>query len=59
MNQKMKPMDDIRVRQAVAYGLNRQQVVDSFYVRDETGRKLADPAMLVEIERALLHELSA
>jgi len=25
------PMNDLKVRQAVAYGLNRQQVVDSFY----------------------------
>jgi peptide/nickel transport system substrate-binding protein len=31
MNQQMEPMDDLRVRQAVAHGLNRQQVVDSFY----------------------------
>jgi peptide/nickel transport system substrate-binding protein len=25
------PLDDVRVRQAIAYGLNRQEVVDSFY----------------------------
>jgi [protein-PII] uridylyltransferase len=34
------------------------QVVDSFYVRDSTGAKVEDPAVLVEIERALLHELA-
>jgi [protein-PII] uridylyltransferase len=35
------------------------QVVDSFYVRDPDGRKIDDPALLVEIERALLHGLVA
>jgi [protein-PII] uridylyltransferase len=33
-------------------------VVDSFYLRDEDGRKIEDPELLVEIERALLHELA-
>jgi [protein-PII] uridylyltransferase len=35
------------------------QVVDSFYVRDPDGRKIHDPLLLVEIERALLHGLVA
>ena len=35
-----------------------EQVVDAFYVRSATGGKLDDPALLVEVERALLHELS-
>ena len=34
------------------------RVVDAFYVRDLFGDKLLDPATLVEVERALLHELS-
>jgi [protein-PII] uridylyltransferase len=34
------------------------QVVDSFYVREPDGRKVDDPTVLVEIERALLHALS-
>jgi [protein-PII] uridylyltransferase len=34
------------------------RVVDAFYVRDMAGDKLLDPATLVEVERALLHELS-
>jgi [protein-PII] uridylyltransferase len=34
-----------------------ERVVDAFYVRTATGGKLEDPALLVEIERALLHEL--
>lgn len=34
------------------------RVVDAFYVRGPSGAKLEDPALLVEIERALLHELS-
>lgn len=33
------------------------RVVDAFYVRS-AGGKIEDPAMLVEIERALLHELA-
>lgn len=34
------------------------RVVDAFYVRDATGGKLDDPSLLVEVERALLHELA-
>ena len=32
INQAVKPFDDIRVRQAVAYGLDRAKVVKSFYL---------------------------
>jgi [protein-PII] uridylyltransferase len=35
-----------------------EQVVDAFYIRDSMGRKVEDPALLVEIERGLLHELA-
>jgi len=35
------------------------QVVDSFFVRDTTGAKVVDPAVLAETERALLHALTA
>ena len=31
INQSVKPFDKLEVRQAVAYGLDRQKVVDSFY----------------------------
>ncbi len=31
INQKVKPFDQLEVRQAVAYGLDRQAVVDNFY----------------------------
>jgi peptide/nickel transport system substrate-binding protein len=31
INQNMEPMDDIRVRQAVAHGLDRESVVTNFY----------------------------
>jgi [protein-PII] uridylyltransferase len=34
------------------------RVVDAFYVRDAAGQKVTDPSDLVEVERALLHELS-
>ena len=35
------------------------QVVDSFYVRGRDGPKVTDPAVLGEIERALVHALDA
>jgi [protein-PII] uridylyltransferase len=35
-----------------------ERVVDAFYVRGPGGGKVEDPALLVEVERALLHELS-
>jgi peptide/nickel transport system substrate-binding protein len=31
INQAKKPMDNLKVRQAIAYGLDRQAVVDNFY----------------------------
>ena len=34
------------------------RVVDAFYVRGPGGGKIEDPSLLVEVERALLHELS-
>lgn len=34
------------------------RVVDAFYVRRAGGGKLDDPAVIVEVERALLHELA-
>ncbi|MFP5255537.1 MAG: [protein-PII] uridylyltransferase [Acidimicrobiia bacterium] len=34
------------------------RVVDAFYVRGASGGKLEDPAVIVEVERALLHELA-
>jgi [protein-PII] uridylyltransferase len=34
------------------------RVVDAFYVRGPSGQKVEDPALLVEVERALLHELA-
>ena len=46
INQKMKPMEDIRVRQAVAHGLNRQQVADSFYAgRGEVAKEFMPPEL--------------
>jgi [protein-PII] uridylyltransferase len=35
------------------------RVVDSFFVRSTDGAKPCDPDLLVEVERALLHALSA
>jgi len=40
-------MDDIKVRQAVAYGLNRQEVVDSFYEgRAEVAKEFMPPEVI-------------
>jgi peptide/nickel transport system substrate-binding protein len=47
INQAIPPMDKLEVRQALAYGLNRQEVVDSFY----SGRgQLAKEFMPPEVE---------
>jgi peptide/nickel transport system substrate-binding protein len=44
INQAIKPMDDPEVRKAVAYGLNRQEVVDSFYAgRGEVATQFMPP----------------
>jgi hypothetical protein len=35
------------------------EVVDSFYLRDRSGSKITDADALAELERAVLHALSA
>jgi peptide/nickel transport system substrate-binding protein len=46
INQAKEPMDDLRVRQAVAHGLNRQQVADSFYAgRGEVAKEFMPPEL--------------
>jgi len=46
INQAQEPMDDLRVRQAVAHGLNRQQVADSFYAgRGEVAKEFMPPEL--------------
>jgi peptide/nickel transport system substrate-binding protein len=47
INQAIPPMDKIEVRQAVAYGLNRQEVVDSFYSgRGEVAKEFMPPEVI-------------
>jgi peptide/nickel transport system substrate-binding protein len=46
INQKMPPMDKLEVRQAIAYGLDRQAVVDNFYAgRGEVAKEFMPPAL--------------
>jgi peptide/nickel transport system substrate-binding protein len=46
INQKMKPMDQLEVRQAVAHGLDRQSVVDNFYAgRGEVAKAFMPPSL--------------
>jgi peptide/nickel transport system substrate-binding protein len=46
INQKMAPMDKLEVRQAVAYGLDRQAVVDNFYAgRGEVAKEFMPPSL--------------
>jgi [protein-PII] uridylyltransferase len=49
---------DLDIRSAKVQTLG-EEVVDSFYVRTREGEKVTDPAELVELERAILHALSA
>jgi peptide/nickel transport system substrate-binding protein len=46
-NQKKKPLDNIKVRQAIAHGLNRQEVVDNFYGgRGEVAKEFMPPEVV-------------
>jgi peptide/nickel transport system substrate-binding protein len=46
INQKVKPFDKLEVRQAVAYGLDRQAVVDNFYGgRGEVAKEFQPPSL--------------
>jgi peptide/nickel transport system substrate-binding protein len=47
INQGIPPMDKLEVRQAIAYGLNRQEVVDSFYSgRGEVAKEFMPPEVI-------------
>jgi peptide/nickel transport system substrate-binding protein len=47
INQAIPPMDNIKVRQAVAHGLNREEVVDSFYAgRGEVAKEFMPPEVV-------------
>jgi peptide/nickel transport system substrate-binding protein len=46
INQKMPPMDNLQVRQAIAHGLDRQAVVDNFYAgRGEVAKEFMPPSL--------------
>ncbi|MBA3787201.1 MAG: ABC transporter substrate-binding protein [Actinobacteria bacterium] len=46
INHKVKPFDQLEVRQAVAYGLDRQAVVDNFYGgRGEVAKEFMPPSL--------------
>ena len=47
INQAKKPLDKLEVRQAIAYGLDRQQVVDEFYAgRGEVAKEFMPPEVV-------------
>ena len=47
INQAKPPMDQLEVRQAIAHGLNRQEVVDSFYAgRGEVATQFMPPEVV-------------
>jgi peptide/nickel transport system substrate-binding protein len=47
INQAIPPMDKLEVRQAIAHGLNRQEVVDSFYAgRGQVATQFMPPEVL-------------
>jgi peptide/nickel transport system substrate-binding protein len=47
INQAKKPLDNIKVRQAIAHGLNRQEVVDEFYAgRGEVAKEFMPPEVV-------------
>jgi peptide/nickel transport system substrate-binding protein len=47
INQAIPPMDQLEVRQAIAHGLNRQEVVDSFYAgRGQVATQFMPPEVL-------------
>jgi peptide/nickel transport system substrate-binding protein len=46
INQKMAPMNQLEVRQAVAHGLDRQAVIDNFYAgRGEVAKEFMPPSL--------------
>jgi peptide/nickel transport system substrate-binding protein len=46
-NQKIPPLDKLEVRQAIAHGLNRQEVVDNFYGgRGEVAKEFMPPEVV-------------
>jgi len=46
MNQAIPPLGDLRVRQAVAHAINRQAIVDAFYVgRGEVAKEFMPPSL--------------
>jgi peptide/nickel transport system substrate-binding protein len=46
-NQKKPPLDKLEVRQAIAHGLNRQEVVDNFYAgRGEVAKEFMPPEVV-------------
>ena len=46
-NQAKKPLDNVKVRQAIAHALNRQEVVDEFYAgRGEVAKQFMPPEVV-------------
>jgi peptide/nickel transport system substrate-binding protein len=57
MNQKVKPLDDIEVRKAVAHAINRQEVVDGFYAgQGEVAHEFMPPEVIGYAEDVTQYE---
>jgi peptide/nickel transport system substrate-binding protein len=60
INQATKPLDQLEVRQAIAHGLNRQEVVDNFYAgRGEVASNFMPPELFGYADDVTTYEFDA
>jgi peptide/nickel transport system substrate-binding protein len=60
INQATKPLDQLEVRQAIAHGLNRQEVVDNFYAgRGEVAKNFMPPELFGYADDVTEYEFDA
>jgi peptide/nickel transport system substrate-binding protein len=57
INQAVKPLDDLRVRQAIAHAIDRQAIVDAFYVgQGEVAKAFMPPSLFGYAEDVTTYE---